>query len=615
MLGVAQERAAAQAFFSSPADKRLPRPLPWQERGLRAALADPSPLLSSMVAPYLSKYTLLPLKALKPSLAEELQKTATDAVKQPHAEHAADGAGPGGHQASPFAPESTEAERKKEPEKIAPERVKALLTQLHDPDSSVRREAVEALGRAGPLATAEMGSALVPLLEDADFDVASSTVDALRDMGREEEACRKALLRLLQTPGSAGYGTVYQFITMSPEGLYTEGIPIIIPLLAAPSQGLREAVVDCLQRMGPAVAPYVKDVVPLFHNEWPGVRTDATRALTHVGDEAAPTVARALLPLLKGEDENLRFAAIHALGRLGSAAAPVALPALLPFLKKKNSENRFHAVIALGRMGAGAAPAAKELLAVIDDPDEWQVVLNDHLSQHAAAEALGHLGPSVAPLLGTKLVPHFKDGDGFLNHHMLRGFTCMDPAAALYLNPAILKLLQGADKYVRDWTKKALEFWGNFKSDPAWQCAALALTTAAENDEDLQALRFSLYLWSGHDPELLLSVRWLGRPAASPVPATANGTGLGAAEQQAALRMLLKLWDASAPYPALRREMAGRMGELAQSITAAPEENVAALLKSVDERLKADEVKETQETSATARNAVQSVLGRAEGKR
>jgi len=142
------------------------------------------------------------------------------------------------------------------------------------------------------------------------------------------------------------------------------------------------------------------------------------------------------------------------------------------------------------------------------------------------------------------------------------------------------------------------------------ECLATFLA-AAKNEDDLAYLRYSLCLWSGHDDALLLSVRWLGRPAAAPMPA--NGAAFSVAEQLAVLHMLLQLWPHSAAFPVLRVEMAGRISDVAQSISAAPEEKVAELLKKMDELLKTDAVKETQPASTKARAAVQSVLVR--GKR
>ena len=72
--------------------------------------------------------------------------------------------------------------------------------------------------------------------------------------------------------------------------------------------------------------------------------------------------------------------------------------------------------------------------------------------------------------------------------------------------------------------------------------------------------------------------------------------------------LLLKLWPHSAPHPALRREMAGRILSVAQGITTAPDEAVTTLLKQLSAELKADVVVDSQEASAKASAAVQGAL-------
>lgn len=627
--------AVAQEYFSSPGDKQSPRPLPWQERGLRAALADPSPEVRSHAVRHISSEgwarILLTAKDLEPLLHspdEEVKKQAAKVLEQLTARPASGGEAPAGQVHAPFKSEEATS-KKRSPEKIAPERVKELLTQLHAPSFSVREDAVKALGRAGPLATEEMVSALVPLLQDPDLRVVCSAAHALRDMGREDAACHQALLRLLKAEDPvaednapfkpSAFNAPYEvlsLLTAADLESSPEFISLLVRMLKDPvpfvnSDYTFSAVSNCVQAMGPKITPYLKDLLPLLQDANPNVQLHAMYALLHVGDETAPTVARALLPLLKSTNDHVRYLTVNYIYRLGPAAAPVVVPALLPFLKKTNDASRLRAIISLGRLGPAAAPAARELLAVLDHPDTHPVGHLIDYSQHAAAEALGQLGPGVVPLVTPALVQHFKDGDVMLGFSILRAFECMGPAAAPLAIPAALPLLQSADAQAKVWAWETLALWGNDKRDPAWQCAALAGAAAATKDDDLEYLRYSLYLWSGHEDALLLSVRWLVKSAAAPM--SANGKGLGAAEQSAALSVFLQLWDASAPYPALRREIAQRTTDVAQSITAAPEEKVAELLKKIDELLKTDAVKETQPASAKAHTAVQSVLVR--GKR
>lgn len=627
--------AVAQEYFSSPGDKQSPRPLPWQERGLRAALADPSPEVRSHAVQHIISegwgHILLTARDLEPLLQspdEEIKKRAAKVLEQLSAKPASGGEAPAGKGHDPFQSEE-DTSKPRAPEKISPERVKELLALLHAPSFSVREDAVKALGRAGTLATPEMSSALVPPLQDPNLRVVCSAAHALRDMGREDAACREALLHLLkvckplpeerdflESLSSISLDDIFYCMTAEDVASSPEFISQIVSQLKDPvgfvnSDYTRSAVSSFVQAMGPQITPYLKDLLPLLQDANPNVQLHAMHALLHVGDETAPTVARALLPLLESTNDHVRYLTVNYIYRLGPAAAPVVVPALLPFLKKTNDASRLRAIISLGRLGPAAAPAASELLAVLDHPDTQQVGHPGDFSQHAAAEALGKLGPGVVPLVVPALVEHFKDRDVMLGFSILRAFECMGPAAAPLAIPAALPLLQSTDGQAKIWAFETLALWGNFKRDPAWQCAALAGAAAATKDDDLAFLRCSLYLWSGHDDALLLSVRWLGRPSADPM--AVNGGAFSVAEQQAILHMLLMLWPHSVSFPALRQEMAGRISDVAQSISAAPEEKVAELLTKMDELLKTDVVKETQPASAKARRAVLSALARGAG--
>lgn len=624
--------AVAQEYFSSPGDRPPPRPLPWQERGLRAALADPSPEVRSHAVQHIISEgwarTLLTAKDLEPLLQspdEEIKKQAAKVLEQLSAKPASGGETPAGKGHDPFQSEEATS-KKRAPEKIAPERAKELLTQLHAPDFYDRDHAVKALGRAGTLATSEMSSALVPLLQDPSLRVVCSAALALRGMGREDAACREALLRLLkaykplpeetdflESISSFSLDEIFYFVTAADLESSPEFISQIVrqlkdPVLFVHSEYTRSAVSSFVQAMGPKITPYLKDLLPLLQDANPNVQLHAMYALLDVGDEAAPTVARALLPLFTSTDDTVRRLTANYCYRLGPTAARVVVPALLPFLKKTNDASRLRAIISLGRMGPAAAPAARELLAVLDHPDTHPVGHPGDFSQHAAAEALGKLGPGVVPLVVPALVQHFKDGDAMLGLSILRAFETMGPAAAPLAIPAALPLLQSTDGQIKIWAFETLALWGNFKRDPAWQCAALAGADAESDQDNPQRLKYYLYLWSGHDANLLLSVRWLAKSAVAPM--SANGKGLGSAEQSVALNVFLQLWDASAPYPALRREIARCIAEVAQSISDTPDEKLTHLLTRLNTSLKVDAVKESQSASATARSTVQSALGK-----
>ena len=111
--------AVAQEYFSSPGDKQSPRPLPWQERGLRAALADPSPEVRSHAVQHISSEgwarTLLTAKDLEPLLQspdEQIKKQAAKVLEQLSAKPASGGETPAGKGHDPFQSEEATSKKK-----------------------------------------------------------------------------------------------------------------------------------------------------------------------------------------------------------------------------------------------------------------------------------------------------------------------------------------------------------------------------------------------------------------------------------------------------------------------------------------------------------------------
>ncbi len=274
MLCLTQGPAAAQEFFPSPGGES-PGPLPWQERGLRAALADASPEVRWHAVLHIISEgwarTFLTEKDLEPllhSADEQLKKRGEQVLEQLKDRPASGGDSSTGKGAGPYKPQDTEP-LKQAPEKIAPERVKELLAQLHDPSSSVREDAVKALGRALTMATPEMSSALVPLLQDPSLRVVCSAVQDLRGMGREDAACRQALLHLLkaykplpeerdflESLSSISLDDIFYFMTAADVASSPEFIAQIVRQLKDPaffvhSEYTRSAVSGFVQDMGP----------------------------------------------------------------------------------------------------------------------------------------------------------------------------------------------------------------------------------------------------------------------------------------------------------------------------------------------------------------------------
>ena len=720
MLFVAEVPAAAQAYFDSSKDKGNPQPQMqpqlWQERGLRAALADPSPRVRSLAMREITGkqwvrvfFNLKDLRFMLHSADDPGRDTALVALAQlgpeaapcigeivPLLHHesstvrwsAVRALGQMGREAAPHAKEivpllqdaddmirdaamkalgslgrvaapivvpllqplladtlsADEREAAKHPPRGGdPFAARSPAEDSADKKNQIRCTAVWALGGMGPEAAPQALPLLLPLLQDEDSSVQSAARRVVASLKGEPSSDGEKDSSKPSTPGPDGSGKAAEkTVTLAaPELLKSLLLPLqdpdpaeraaatkaladaglktpaqivsaLMPLLKDADGEVVLAAAGVFQQMGEAAAPFVNDVLPLLQDSDPKRQIHVMYALSKMGDATAPVVAQALLPLLKSADFKVKTVAVNTLGGMGAAAAPVALPALLPLLQGEDSGVRDRVVIALGNMGAGAAPAAKVLVSLLKDPAPEV--------QRPAAEALGQLGPSAIPIVVPALMAALTAEDSLLGYHIHLALEHLGQAAT----PVILAHLPQASGGVKEYLCSAIDPWGNLTRDPAWQCAALATALPApmdkkqapgtgkkakakkvpQTEEDNSDFRFHLYLWSGHDVDLLLSVRWLGSPAADPMPTA----GLSATEQQAVLGMLHKLWPHSASHPALRREMAGRIAQVARSITAAPDEAVTALLKSLNEQLRANAIKDTQQASVKARAVVERAL-------
>ena len=95
---------------------------------------------------------------------------------------------------------------------------------------------------------------------------------------------------------------------------------------------LQETVADALARIGNDAVP---SLIAALDDRDPEVRSYACRALSVMGDRAAPAVP-ALIKRLSDEDENVRRSAARALGQVGPGARE-AIPALIELMRHKGA--------------------------------------------------------------------------------------------------------------------------------------------------------------------------------------------------------------------------------------------------------------------------------------
>jgi hypothetical protein len=268
--------------------------------------------------------------------------------------------------------------------------------------------------------------------------------------------------------------------------------------------------------MGKEGAAFAKDVVPLLKDPASDVRSSAVEALGQMGREGA-AFAKDVVPLLKDPASGVRSSAVEALGQMGKEGAAFAKD-VVPLLQDPDSGIRYRAVAALGQMGKEGAAFAKDLVPLLQDPD------SDVRS--SAVAALGQMGREGAAF-AKDVVPLLQDPDSDVWE------------AAKYLCTAVENAVPPADY--------------------DFQVAMLAVPYDL-SQPDVPKLRMVLRVAFGTNTEYQTSLTWLGRPGVHPMPT--NGLSMEASRDL--LAIFVALWDHTATYHALRRELSQRIGQVAK---------------------------------------------------
>jgi HEAT repeat protein len=229
--------------------------------------------------------------------------------------------------------------------------VDGLRHALADAAPAVRKQAVQALGRLGPL-----GGKAVPEL-----------IEVLRE-GDEP----------LRVAAAESLGKIGEPVKLT--------VPALVGLLADASPAIRTSAAAALGALGERAAEAVAALTPLLRERDDTMRQTAAEAITRIGS-LPPEAVRRLSEGLAHEDNVVRAQTAGVLATLGAQAAEAA-PALAQALSDDSDHVRAEAVQALARMGEAAGPAIPSLVRALKDADNWVSAL--------AAEALGEIGDSGA---------------------------------------------------------------------------------------------------------------------------------------------------------------------------------------------------------------------------
>lgn len=220
------------------------------------------------------------------------------------------------------------------------------LEQMNDEDSSIRREAIEALSGI------KDGRILYPLvksLQDEDIGIQQAAMDAL--IAYDDEAAVYNVLPLL-FDNRVNVRNMAQEIL---EKIGAAGVMLIGLHIKDKDENVRKMIADILGKLNVPEAGSILLEMLKDHNS--NVRSSAAEGLGRVGDS---TAVSHLITLLNDEAWVAFFAA-GALGKIGDSRA---IMPLLEFIKSSDVDLQITAIEALGQIGS--EDAANALISGID---------------------------------------------------------------------------------------------------------------------------------------------------------------------------------------------------------------------------------------------------------
>jgi HEAT repeat protein len=368
---------------------------------------------------------------------------------------------------------------------VSPDPAPALTKGLAHPRAQVRLHAAGALGRLGPRAAAAVPRLRTALCDDADGEVRSAVVDALRDIVAEPADLTPLLIEELKrqpirkTPGGprcddAGRRAARQLGALGSEaGAAIAALRALRKRLDPKDRDAALAVASALVRIDGRDEEALGEI---------GLRLtgrSATPEETAEVQEAALAEAaglggraRALAPavhrLLDADDELTRLEAARTLARIDPERAGDALPVLLELFQGDWASQALEVLSELGPAARDAAPEVAALLQQHDLPDydgQWV---------HKALATMGPAGSAAVPVLRERL----REGRGAGVRLSIAALGQIGPEAAP-ATPELRTLLHSVRADHRAAAARALGRIG-----PAARAALPRLGDLLEEDDD-----------------------------------------------------------------------------------------------------------------------------------
>lgn len=286
--------------------------------------------------------------------------------------------------------------------------IQPICAATADKSKSIRRTAVETLGKIGPRNATLIQTVCRVLKKDPDESVRRTAATALGEIGS------------LQSSGPAAHTVEVLAATMTTdeyEGARMAAAKAIGKVQQAPNavktlvlglndpvQMVKDSCISSLENMGPAAAPAVPDLIECLNSPNARQSEHAARALARIGPAAAPALP-AIIKLARGSTtySSIKYTLADACINMGAQASS-AVPMLIEMLKDHdNRGNQYMAVDALAAIGPAAISAEPALEETLKDP------ALKHRSETALKKIRGQsttvLTPGTTPAPGNNASP------------------------------------------------------------------------------------------------------------------------------------------------------------------------------------------------------------------
>lgn len=251
--------------------------------------------------------------------------------------------------------------------------IQPICNATNDKSESVRRTAVETLGKIGPRNAALIQTVVRVLKKDPDESVRRTAATALGEIGSMQSSGPAAhtveVLEATMTTDEYEGARMAAAKSIGKIQQAPNAVKALVLGLNDPVQMVKDSCINSLQNMGPAAAPAVPDLIKCLDTPNARQAEDVARALARIGPAAAPALPQ-IIKMARGSTQysSFKYTLADACRNMG-AQASCAVPMLIDMLKEvDNKANQYMAVDALGAIGPAAISAESALVETLKDP-------------------------------------------------------------------------------------------------------------------------------------------------------------------------------------------------------------------------------------------------------